>query len=52
MFTLENMQKIANAAQKVSASQGPVKKTMIESGLKVLAKEANIDLGVGENRSK
>ena len=52
VFTLENMQKIANAAQKVSASQGPVKKTMIESGLKVLAKEANIDLGVGENRSK
>lgn len=52
VFTLENMQKIANAAQQVSASQGPVKKIMIESGLKVLAKEANIDLGIEENRSK
>jgi len=52
VFTPENMEKIANAAQKVSATQEIAKKTIIESGVKILAKEAEINIGVGENRGR
>ncbi|MFK7968204.1 MAG: hypothetical protein AB8B68_03495 [Rickettsiaceae bacterium] len=52
VFTKSNMEKIANAAQQVSKGQGSAKKPIIESGLKVLAEKAKIDLGVGEGRSR
>ncbi len=52
VFTNENMEKIANAAQKISATQGIAKKTLIEAGVKHLAKEAEINIGVGENRGR
>ena len=51
-FTKENMEKIANAAQKISATQDVSKKTIIEAGVKELAKEANIAINVGESRGR
>ena len=52
VFTKENMEKIANAAQKISATQEIPKKTIIESGVKNLVKEAEINISVGENRGR
>ena len=52
VFTKENMEKIANAAQKISATQEIAKKTIIESGVKNLVKEAEINISVGENRGR
>ena len=52
VFTKENMEKIANAAKEISATQEIAKKTIIESGVKSLVKEAKISIGVGENRGK
>ncbi|MCF8494042.1 MAG: hypothetical protein K9G65_01400 [Rickettsiaceae bacterium] len=51
-FTKENMEKIASAAQKISATQDISKKTIIEGGVKHLAKEAEININVGENRGR
>jgi hypothetical protein len=51
-FTKENMEKIASAAQKISATQDISKKTIIEGGVKHLAKEAEINISVGENRGR
>ncbi len=52
VFTKENMEKIANAAKEISATQEIAKKTIIESGVKSLVKEAEINISVGENRGK
>ena len=52
VFTKENMEKIANAAQKISATQEIAKKTIIEYGVKNLVKEAEINISVGENRGR
>ena len=52
VFTKENMEKIANSAQKISATQEIAKKTIIESGVKNLVKEAEINISVGENRGR
>ncbi len=52
VFTKENMEKIASAAQKISATQDVSKKTIIEAGVKELAKEAKININVGESRGR
>ncbi|MBA2629108.1 MAG: hypothetical protein H0U78_03625, partial [Rickettsiaceae bacterium] len=52
-FTKENMAKIASAAQNISATQQDIsKKTIIEAGVKHLAKEAEINISVVENRGR
>ncbi len=52
VFTTENMEKVANAAQKISATQGVAKKIIIETGVKNLVKEADLKISVGENRGR
>ena len=52
VFTKENMEKIASAAQKISATQDISKKTIIEAGVKHLAKKAELNINVGENRGR
>ena len=52
VFTKENMEKIASAAQKISATQDISKKTIIEAGVKHLAKKAEININVSENRER
>jgi hypothetical protein len=52
VFTKENMEKIASAAQNISATEEISKKTIIEAGVKHLAKEAEINISVGESRGR